>query len=93
MWKAIIQTLTVLIGGDGKTVEVVAAVLEGNVSPGMNVEIELNRSLSVSVPIIHVEDLDNNQIKLILDGGDRGCAAFIAALNFADETLVISSPE
>jgi len=91
MWEAIIQTLSVQIGGDSKTVEVIAEVLEGRITAGMNVEIGLNKSMSFSVPIISVIETGQSKVKLVLDGEDNEGANMIEALNFADETLVVSS--
>jgi hypothetical protein len=92
MWSAIIQTITVRVGDDSKTIEVTAKVIEGHLAPGMNLEIELNRSMSVSVPIIHIGAMGNSRVKLILDGEDSEHAGVIAALNFPDEALVVTSP-
>jgi hypothetical protein len=91
MWSAFIQTSSVQIGSNSETVEVIAEVVEGHVAAGMDVEIQLNRSISWSVPIIRVIEMSNNHINLMLDGEDNDGAAMIVALNFEDEMLVVSS--
>ena len=90
MSRAIIRAVTVQLGGDNKTVEVIAELLEGQVTAGMNVGIELNHSMSVLVPVIQVTKLGDNKVKLTLDAEDEEDAAFIKALNFEDETLIVS---
>lgn len=92
MWCALIQTRTVQIGEDGKSIDVVADLLEGHVEAGMQVDIPLNRSTSVSLPIHEVRELDSNRVVLVLEGGnDEDETYFIIGLNPANEVLVVSS--
>jgi hypothetical protein len=88
MKSATIHSLLVRLSSDEKTVEVVAQVLEGNVEQGMELRIELNRSLSVSIPILRVTTLPDDQVELLLACDEKSEAQFVLGLNFADETLM-----
>ena len=92
MKAAIIHTSTVRLADGGKTVEVVARVLEGSVEAGMELMIELNRSMTFSIPVLRVTALPEDQVELVLDCEDEvGLAQVVEGLNFADEILMCES--
>jgi hypothetical protein len=89
MKTAITHTSTVRLASDGKTVEVVARVLEGHVEAGMALKIELNRSTAFWIPILRLKTLSENEVELTMDcEDDPEFAQAVVALNFADEILL-----
>jgi hypothetical protein len=82
-----VRTEEVRLSPDGGTVEVVAALEQGEVAAGMSLRVCLNRSTSVGFPIRQVTPLTLPLLLLTLDYKGAEEAEFILMFNFAHETL------
>lgn len=91
MSNAIIHTHTIQPGENPTTIEIIARVIDGRVTSGMQIVVELNSSLSFSFSIAQMINLEGDQVKLILETEDSWIADLIMGLNFANERLIVSA--
>ena len=93
MLKAIFVTSKIVKGSDEKSLIVTGELQEGEIDAGMFLKIAFNSTFGMTVPIVEVKNVFENQMVLVLDCEDKEGLDFVEAMNFEHEWVEIQEEE